>query len=217
MPTLSPQDLVGRLEWRYAVKAFDRGRPVAPEAWAALERGLVLTPSSFGLQPWRFVVVTDAATKTRLRAASWNQAQVEDASHLVVFAIRCGLGADDVKRWVDRLAQVRGVGRERFAGMERVMSGFVGTPRPGFDVDVWSTHQLYIALGQFMTAAAVLGVDTCPLEGIDPAGYDAILGLSAQGCRTVVACAAGHRLAGDPAGTQVKARFPDAEVVVHVP
>lgn len=216
MPTLAPEALLERLSWRYAVKAFDPARPVDPAAWAALEASLVLTPSSFGLQPWRFVVVTDASTKRRLRAASWNQGQVEDASHLVVFAIKRGLSVADVTRWVSRLCDVRGVERHKLAGYEQMMVGFLSRPAATFDVDGWSARQAYIALGQFMAAAAVMGVDTCPMEGIDPAAYDEILGLSAGGHATVVACAAGHRSAHDIYATHPKVRYPADEVVVHV-
>lgn len=210
-----PAQVLQQLAWRYATKHFDRNRPVEPAAWAALEQSLVLTPSSFGLQPWRFVVVTDPALKTRLRAVSWNQSQLEDGSHVVVFAVKRGLGAEDVRRWVRRLAEVRGQTPESLAGYEKMMLGFVGRPKPAFDVDDWCARQVYIALGQFMAAAALMGVDTCPMEGIDPAGYDALLGLPAEGYATVVACVAGHRAAHDGYAEHPKVRYPAAEVLRH--
>lgn len=216
MPTLTPKALVEQLTWRYATKAFDPKRPVAPEAWAALEQSLLLAPSSFGLQPWRFVVVTDPATKKRLRAVSWNQSQVEDGSHVVVFAIKRGLNAADVTRWVKRIAEVRKMAPEGLAGYEKMMVGFLARPKDVFDVDDWSARQVYIALGQFMAAAAVLGVDTCPMEGMDPAGYDQVLGLGAQGYATVVACVAGHRSASDAFAAQPKVRYPADQVIQHV-
>lgn len=214
--SVSPSQVVQQLSWRYATKQFDPAKPVSKEAWAALEQSLVLAPSSFGLQPWRFVVVTDPATKKRLRAVSWNQSQVEDASHVVAFAIKKGLGTQDVKRWVLRISEVRGVPAEGLAGYEKMMLGFVNRPKDAFDADDWCARQVYIALGQFMAAAAMMGVDTCPMEGLDPAGYDAVLGLAAQGYATVVACVAGHRAATDAFATHPKVRYRAEDVITHV-
>ncbi len=101
--------LLEQLRWRYATKKFDPQRKIPAENCKILEEVLVCSPSSFGLQPWRFVVVTDPSVRERLRDVSWNQAQVVDASHLVVFAIKKDLNAEDVERYVQRIAQVRGV------------------------------------------------------------------------------------------------------------
>src|SRR5687767_1490373 len=99
---VSTETVLNQLRWRYATKQFDATRRISDEDWAALEQSLVLTPSSFGLQPWRFIVVTDQATKDKLVPASWDQRQVADASHLVVFAIKKNLGPADVNRYIDR-------------------------------------------------------------------------------------------------------------------
>ena len=104
--------LTQQLQWRYATKKFDAGKRIDPITWAALEGALVLAPSAFGLQPWKFLVITDPALKARLRPVSWNQSQIEDCSHLVVFLARKGLGLPEIERFVDRMAEVRGVPRE---------------------------------------------------------------------------------------------------------
>src|SRR5689334_8049098 len=93
---VSHDTLLNQLRWRYATKQFDPTRKIADADWQTLEESLVLTPSSFGLQPWRFVVVTNQATKETLVPASWNQRQVVDSSHVVVFAIKKDLGAREV-------------------------------------------------------------------------------------------------------------------------
>ena len=213
IPALTPDGLLRALTWRYAVKKFDASRKIPAETWAALEQALVLTPSSFWLQPWAFFLVRDPARREALVAASWGQRQVVDASHMVVFAIRKGLSSADVDKYVARIAEVRGVAPETLAGYRKVMLGFVGRPPEAFDVDEWSARQVYIALGQFMAAAAVLGVDTCPMEGLDPKAYDRILGLEGTGYETVCACPAGYRSAGDVFATQAKVRFPLADIV----
>jgi len=212
-----PNDVVERqLAWRYATKKFDPAKPVAPDDWRTLERSLVLAPSSFGLQPWKFFVVTDGAMKARLRAASWNQSQVVDASHVVVFALKTGLGPADVERWIARIGQVRGTPPAALEGYKKMMVGFLAQPTERFDVDDWAARQLYIALGQFMAAAAMLGVDTCPMEGLDPVAYDEILNLGGSGYRTVVVCVAGHRAADDATASWPKVRYETRDVVAHL-
>src|SRR5262245_31659550 len=169
MDRMDPDALVGALEWRYAVKKFDAARRIPAATWDALEKALVLTPSSWGLQPWRFVVVEDAAVKERLVAASWNQRQVADASHVVVFAVEREVTAALVERHIARTAEVRGVAPATLDGFRKVLLSFVATPKEKLDLRHWAALQAYIALGNFMTAAAVLGVDACPMEGIVPA------------------------------------------------
>ena len=120
-----PAALVRQLKWRYATKQFDPDRHIPAEHWAALEAALLLSPSSFGLQPWRFVVVTDPATKARLPAISWNQAQVRDASHVVVFAVRRGINAADVDRLRDRTVEVRRASAESLEGYRQMPDGLV--------------------------------------------------------------------------------------------
>ena len=88
MKPLSPAELVGALHWRYATQRFDSSRKIPDACWAALEEALVLTPSSIGLQPWKFFVVTNQEVKTRLQAVSYRQAQISDCSHLVAIAVR---------------------------------------------------------------------------------------------------------------------------------
>src|SRR4051812_43719937 len=100
---------LAQLRWRYAVKKFDPARTIDPRTWAALEDSLVLAPSSYGLQPWKFVVVEDPAVRRQLLPHSWGQAQVVDASHLVVFAVKENMNAADAERHVRRTSEVRGV------------------------------------------------------------------------------------------------------------
>lgn len=217
MPTpLPPSALTGPLEWRYATKRFDPDRKIDPAIWSALERALVLSPSSFGLQPWRFVVIGDAGVRERLRAVSWNQPQITEASHLVVFAARTGLTPADVERHVQRTAAVRSVPVESLAGLRTMIGGFVEQLRATGRLDAWCDRQAYLALGTFLTSAALLGIDACPMEGIDPAAYDEILSLPAQGYHTLCVAAAGHRSPDDAYAGLAKVRFPVEEVITRV-
>jgi nitroreductase len=216
MHAIDRNQLIGQLNWRYATKQFDPQRKIGAEEWAALEEALVLTPSSFGLQPWKFVVVTDPAVRERLVPASHGQRQAADASHLVVFAIKKNLSEQDIDEYLSRISEVRGVPRESLGHYRGVM---VGSLVKGLDESKrndWATKQVYIALGNFLTSAALLGIDACPMEGIDPAKYNEILGLSKNGLGTVVAAAAGYRAATDKYSHAKKVRFSRDHVLVRV-
>jgi nitroreductase len=215
MTTSTPESVLHQLNWRYATKRFDPTKPIPPATWAALEQSLVLAPSSFGLQPWKFLVVDTPALRQQLRAASWGQSQVTDAARYVVL---CGLRTTtvaDVDRYLQRQCDVRGATMESLAGYRGMIADFVTKGWASKDLAGWNARQVYIALGQLMASAAMLGVDTCPMEGIDAAAYDRILGLEGTPYTTLCGCAVGHRSADDKYAAAPKVRFADAQVVEH--
>ncbi|MEG4405245.1 NAD(P)H-dependent oxidoreductase [Microcoleus sp. MON2_D5] len=213
MNHITTTDLLENLKWRYATKQFDPAKTIAPEIWTALEDALVLTPSSYGLQPWKFLIITSSELKEQLKPLSWNQSQVTDCSHYVVFAIKKNLTAEDVDRFMARTVELRGGTVEAMAGYRNLIVSDLVDGARSFNINQWSTRQTYIALGNFMTCAALLGVDTCPMEGIEPVNYDRLLGLSAKGFTTVVACAAGYRSETDKYASLAKVRFPKSEIL----
>jgi nitroreductase len=213
MTTLNASHLLERLNWRYAVKRFDAQKKISAADWQGLEEALILSPSSFGLQPWKFVVVANPDVRKKLLPLSWNQTQTVDASHFVVFAIKRDLGVADIERFIQRTATVRGIPAETIDGYKKMMIGdLVHGPRSKI-INEWATRQVYIALGNFMTSAAMIGVDTCPMEGIDPPKYDEVLGLPAKGFQTVVACAAGYRADDDKYAKAAKVRYPRDDMI----
>lgn len=214
MSAISPEALLRQLNWRYATKKFDASRTISPEDWQTLEQALILTPSSYGLQPWKFVVVTDPAIRQELVGHSWRQSQVADASHLVVLAIKKDLGEPEIDRHLIRVSEVRGIALESLAGFRKLLIGSLVPPK-GFEINEWATRQAYIALGSFMTAAAMLGIDTCPMEGINPAKYDELLGLTELGYATVVACPAGYRADDDKYAAIPKVRYKADDVILR--
>ena len=216
MNTLTPAAFLAQLQWRYATKQFDAQKKIPADLWSALEDALVLTPSSFGLQPWKFIVVTDQTVKQELVAASWKQSQPADCSHHVIFAAKNNLTEADVDRFLDRQVEIRGGSKEALAGYRGMIVGFAGKATQEGWIKEWAIRQVYIAIGNFMTSAAVLGVDTCPMEGIATTEYDRTLGLTGTEYSTVVACAAGYRTATDKYATAPKVRFPASEVIQHI-
>ncbi len=214
-PSLAPAQLLSALNWRYATKAFDTKALPAP-LWEALQESLRLAPSSFGLQPWKFFVIADPAVRAKLRPASWNQTQITDASHLVVFARRTEITEADVDAFFNQMVSERGADSKVLEPYRQMMIGGVVKGKDLAGQREWAARQCYIALGQFMAAAAVLGVDTCAIEGLDPAKYDEILGLAGSGYQTVMACAAGYRSTEDKYAALKKIRYPAARVIAKV-
>jgi len=217
-PEISPDAVLNALNWRYATKKFDRNAKIAPDLWQKLESVLVLSPSSFGLQPWRFVVVQDAAVRELLRPVSWNQPQIVDASHLVVLCRALDVSPADIDAYVASISAQRGVPVEALAGYRGMMVGALSNPAglSGGSMDSWTRCQVYIALGGFMTAAAVMGIDACPIEGFEPTAYDRILKLKEKGLGSTVVVAAGYRSSEDASANARKVRFPVGDMVIRV-
>lgn len=210
--TATPESLLTALRWRYATKKFDASRKIPAETWDAIEKSMVLTPSSFGLQPWKFMVIEDLGLRTLLMEESWKQPQVTDASHFIVLTARTELDNTDIDEWISRMSEVQGSAPEALAPLKGMIQGFA----QGMSQEArreWNIRQIYIALGQLMASAAVLGIDTCPMEGISPQGYDQILELEGSGYATVVACALGYRAEDDKYAKIPKARFDQSKVI----
>ena len=176
----------------------------------------MLTPTSYGLQPYKFLLLNDPAKRAELLLHSWNQKQVVDASHFVVFTARTQMTEADVNKLIARTSDVRKIPAESLNFYRDLMlSDIVNGPR-GRIAHEWATRQTYIALGNLMTSAAVLGVDACPMEGINSAEYDRVLGLNGSGYATVVACALGYRAANDRYAVLPKVRYEARELVQQV-
>ncbi|HVU26800.1 MAG TPA: NAD(P)H-dependent oxidoreductase [Verrucomicrobiae bacterium] len=204
---MDTKKLLNALEWRYATKFFDLAKKIPADAWQTLERALVLTPTSFGLQPYKFLVINDPARRAALLPHTWNQRQVVDASHYVVFTARTKITESDVDKLIRRISEVRNVPVETLNGYRDIMVGDVVNGARGKIAHEWATRQTYIALGNLMTSAAVLGIDTCPIEGFVPAEYDRLLHLKDSGYASVVCCALGYRSSEDKYAKLPKVRF----------
>lgn len=216
MTPISTKTLLEALNWRFATKKFDTSKKIPADVWAALEQSLVLSPSSFGLQPWKFLVVQNPELRAKLVGVSWGQTQPADCSHLVVLLGKKNLGVADVERYFQRTVELRGGKLEDHQGYRDIILGSLEGARAKGYLDVWQSRQVYIALGEFMTAAALLGVDTCPMEGLDPAKYDEILGVDTKEWTTLCACPAGYRASDDKYATLPKVRYPANEVVRYL-
>ena len=208
--------LIAALEWRYATKVFDAAAKIPAHVWAALEKTLVLTPTSYGLQPYKFLVVQNPAVRAALLPQSWGQKQVVDCSHYVVFLARTDMKEADVDKLINCTVAIRNLPAGALDGYRGMMLGDIVNGPRGKAAHEWAARQAYIALGNAMTAAAILGVDACPMEGIAPAEYDKILKLEGSGYKTVVALALGYRAASDKYATLAKVRYEAKDLIQHV-
>ncbi len=212
MEKISGKTIVDHLNWRYATKKFDKTRKITDGDWQVLVESLRLAPSSFGLQPWKFVVIQSPELRKKLTPASWNQTQIEDCSHLIAVASLKSINEAYIDKFVRSIAKEQGVTEASLKGYRDMMTGsLLQGPRSAV-IDTWASRQAYIAMGFFMSAAAMMQIDACPMEGIVPEQYDELLGLKGTEFGTQAVLAAGYRAADDGYQSRKKVRFEKSEV-----
>ncbi|MBB3225359.1 nitroreductase family protein [Pseudoduganella umbonata] len=208
--------LLEKLQWRYATKKMDPSRPVAADKVERIIEAARLAPTSSGLQPYEILLVTNADVKKRIAEVAWNQQQVVDGSHLLVFAAWDDYTAERINQMFDYTNEVRGFRNE---GWEAYRQQLLATyPQRGADVNFSHTaRQAFLGLGAALIAAAFEEVDSVPMEGFDPAAVDDILGLHARGLKSVAMLPLGYRAdAGDWLVDLPKVRRPRAQFVTEV-
>lgn len=216
MKIIDRHQLINQLNWRYATKQYDPTRKIPAQDWAALEEAIVLTPSGMGLQPWTAQVVDDTEVRAELLLASYGQPQVVDASHLVVFATKTNYSEADLDAYIRQMAKVRQVSPQSLDGLRNMALRSVVQGLNEAERRSWAVNQTYIALGNLVTSAALLGIDATPMEGFEKSKYDEILGLKARGLTASVIATLGYRSAGDKYAALPKVRLPRETVVQHV-
>ena len=209
---ISNEAIIEQLNWRYAVKKFDASKKISDKDWDVLEHSLILAPSSYGLQPYKFVVVTDENLKNELTPAAYGQTQIADSSHLVVIAYKKVLTDADVAHFVDRISEVRNAPREYQKDYEDTMKASAQKAIDEGYIETWNSRQAYITLGFILETAALLGIDATPMEGFNSAEFNRILGL--EDYSAVVLCALGYRdRENDWLANLPKVRFPKEELI----
>jgi nitroreductase len=195
-----------KLNWRYATKKMDHARAVPEEKVARILEAIRLAPTSSGLQPFEVLVVTNPDLRAQIRAAAWDQAQITDGSHLLVFAAWDNYTEERIDAVVADMAAKRGGATDSLLGYYTMLKGSY-LPRSAEENFQHAARQAYIAFGLGVTAAAFEEVDATPMEGFDPAKVDEILGLRARGLRSVTLLPLGYRAAeGDWLQGQPKVR-----------
>ncbi len=185
-------DILSKLNTRYATKVFDPTKKVSEADMDKLLEAIRLSASSYGLQPYKILVIEDSAIRAELRKAAWNQSQITDASALLVFAVKYETNAATIDEFVDLMSQTRNVPKDALSGYGDVMKGSIQRQSQE-QIETWVSKQAYIALGFGLVSAAVLDIDACPMEGFSPADFDRILDINKLGLKSKVIMAVGYR------------------------
>jgi nitroreductase len=204
------EEIISALEVRYAVKVFDPAKKVSDDDIATILESGRLSPSSFGFEPWKFFVVTNPDVRAKLRAVGYDQTKITDASHLIVIAYRTDPDAL-VDELITRAAAAQGKEKSELAGFEKMAAGAINGMQ-GEAGEQWFKAQTYIPLGIMIETAALLGIDTCPMEGFDAEQVNAILGLKEKNLRVATMLAVGYR-GNDPYAASPKVRRAHDEVI----
>lgn len=185
-------DIIERLEWRYATKKFDASKILSEEKLYILKQAFNLTATSFGMQTMRMLIIKDKIIRRELVAHSYGQAQVLNASHLLVLCIQDNILDTDVDAHFDNVNDIRST-PETILNPYRMELKVMMQQMTIKERQEWSIKQTYIALGNLMTVCAVEGIDSCPMEGFDVEGYDSILGLKEKNLKSILLLPVGYR------------------------
>ncbi len=208
--------LIDKLHWRYATKKMNPAQAVPADKVERILEAIRLTATSSGLQPYEVIVVTNPAVREQIKAVAWNQAQVTDGSHLLVFAAWDDYTAERINHMFDLTNEVRGFKNEGWENYRQQL--LASYPQRGAEVNYQhAARQAYIGVGTALIAAAEEEVDATPMEGFDPKAVDEILGLGARGLRSVVIMPLGYREeAGDWLVKLKQVRRPRQDFITEV-
>ena len=202
--------LIQDLNWRYATKNMN-GETVSDEKLTAILKATNLAATSYGLQPFTILVVSNKEIKLKLQEAAYGQAQVGSSSAVLVFAVPLKITTADIEGFINLVATTRSMPVEALDGYKGMILGTVGA-LPAEQQQIWSAKQAYIALGTALAAAAEQKVDACPMEGFDAVKFDEILGLTEKGLKSLVIMPVGYRSADDVTAKYIKVRKSESEL-----
>lgn len=211
---MDKKEIIDALHWRYATKKFDHTKKISAEDLQALKEAVRLSASSFGLQPWRLIHVTNKELRKKVQEAAWNQSQITEASDLFVFAAKTDFSSKYVEEYTNLIASTRNIPVDSLAALHNMMLGFEQGMPEEFKI-TWSQKQAYIALGTLLTTAALMKIDACPMEGFDPKQVTEILGLDKQNLVATLLCPIGYRSAEDKTASYKKVRFPKEQLFIE--
>lgn len=199
---------IKQLKWRYATKKFDATKKVPPQEIAKIKEAIQLAASSYGLQLYKILSIEDSALRKKLRAASYDQSQVTDASHFFVFCRYAKVKAVHIEEYLAIKAVEQAVPLEDFKEYGDQMKSSIVENMELDKQDIWTAKQVYIALSNALSACAILNIDAAPMEGFEPEAYNKILGLTDKGLKATVVLGIGYRSTEDETQFLPKVRKP---------
>lgn len=207
------EQIKNALAWRAAVKVFDAVKKVSDADIASIEDAARMSPAAYGLQPYRIIDVRDPALRAKVREGAFGQAQVTDASHLLVVALRTDIDEAFIEEFIALTAQTRGLDVTGLKGFRDMMVGDITTRTPEGRF-AWAGRQAYIGLGAMIESAALMGIDTAPMEGFNPVAVGEALGLDAHKLTAVGLLAVGYRGEADAWSKMPKVRVATEDFII---
>lgn len=206
--------MIDALEWRYATKKFDDSKTVESDKIELLKKAFNLTPTSYGLQPLRLVIIKSQDLKNRLFEHSYNQIQVKTASHVLVICIENTVDEKFINQNFELQKEIRNAKDEIIKPFrEFLIKDF--KERSDQNIREWGINQAYLALGNMLTICAAEKIDACPMEGFDKKAYDAILNLKEKGISSALVLPIGYRAVDDKFADFKKVRRPQEETIIE--
>ena len=197
--------------WRYATKKFNSEKKISNSDLEILKEAIQLSSSSYGLQPYKVLIIENEEIRKQLQPASWGQSQITDASHLFVFASVTNVDAEYITRYAENMAKTRNIPFDSVKGYADFMIGNITTLTPEKQI-IWAQKQAYLALGNLLNVAAELKIDVTPMEGFLPEQYNEILGLKEKGLHATLVATIGYRHDEDDTQHYAKVRKPITEL-----
>lgn len=208
-------NILDALEWRYAVKKFDDKASLTEQQILEVKNAFNLSASSYGLQPYKMIVVQNPDLKEKLVPASYGQKQISQSAALLVFTVRTDFGMDYIDQYFEDMSVKRQIPLENLEGYKNFMKGSFAN-KSEEEIWSWSVKQVYLAMGHMLASLAAMKIDACPMEGIDPNAYDKILDLEAKQLKTIVAMPIGVRATDDATASALKVRKDLSEIIIEL-
>jgi len=208
-------NFIKNANWRYATKKFDATKKVSDADLQTLKEAIRLSASSYGLQPYQVILVENPELRAQLQPAAWGQAQIIDASHVLVFANVTNIGDAEIDAYLNNMAETRGLPLDALQGYGDFMKSKIST-LPVEQRNIWTSKQTYIALGNLLNAAAELNIDVTPMEGFEPEKVNEILGLNERGLHASLIAPIGYRHADDATQSYAKVRKSEQELFINL-
>jgi nitroreductase len=205
---------IEHLNWRYATKSYDTTKKVSDQDLDTILEAIRLSPSSYGLTPYKIINVTNAEVREKLKMAAWNQPQITDASNLLIFAVSTNLSEKDIESFINLISKTRNVETESLKGFSDMINGTISSLSSEHRI-AWASRQAYIALGFGLEICADLRIDSTPMEGFDSKQFDEILGLNEMNLTSIVALAIGYRAENDDYANLEKVRFAKEDLIIQ--
>ena len=199
--------------WRYATKKFDATKKISTEDLNTLKEAIRLSSSSYGLQPYKIIIVENPELRAKIQPAAWGQSQIVDASHLIVFANRTTINDTEIDAFFENISKTREIPLEALSGYQGFMKGKINELSEDAQ-NIWNSKQTYLALGNLLNAAAELKIDVTPMEGFSPVDVNEILGLNALGLNASLIATVGYRHTEDATQHLKKVRKSNEELFI---